>query len=102
MAFVRIPDLSGLLPPGAALFYMDGDIAMSADFPASGKTIGFHWNVTKVPNAQGALWQVNQAPFGLFRLGEDATALQIAVRSEEHTSELQSLAYLVCRLLLEK
>src|SRR2546425_8339809 len=27
---------------------------------------------------------------------------QHAVRSEEHTSELQSLAYLVCRLLLEK
>src|SRR2546425_9636760 len=26
----------------------------------------------------------------------------IAYRSEEHTSELQSLAYLVCRLLLEK
>src|SRR2546425_8961144 len=25
-----------------------------------------------------------------------------AKRSEEHTSELQSLAYLVCRLLLEK
>src|SRR2546425_13011684 len=27
---------------------------------------------------------------------------QLAERSEEHTSELQSLAYLVCRLLLEK
>src|SRR2546425_8218017 len=27
---------------------------------------------------------------------------QHAGRSEEHTSELQSLAYLVCRLLLEK
>src|SRR2546425_8978652 len=27
---------------------------------------------------------------------------QIPLRSEEHTSELQSLAYLVCRLLLEK
>src|SRR5205823_13854005 len=26
----------------------------------------------------------------------------VAHRSEEHTSELQSLAYLVCRLLLEK
>src|SRR5205823_11131038 len=26
----------------------------------------------------------------------------IDMRSEEHTSELQSLAYLVCRLLLEK
>src|SRR2546425_7287000 len=28
--------------------------------------------------------------------------LRILGRSEEHTSELQSLAYLVCRLLLEK
>src|SRR5205823_13841678 len=28
--------------------------------------------------------------------------LGITTRSEEHTSELQSLAYLVCRLLLEK
>src|SRR5205823_13455208 len=27
---------------------------------------------------------------------------RVAKRSEEHTSELQSLAYLVCRLLLEK
>src|SRR5687767_15392932 len=26
----------------------------------------------------------------------------VSERSEEHTSELQSLAYLVCRLLLEK
>src|SRR2546425_12661206 len=26
----------------------------------------------------------------------------VPMRSEEHTSELQSLAYLVCRLLLEK
>src|SRR2546423_10022076 len=28
--------------------------------------------------------------------------LSHSLRSEEHTSELQSLAYLVCRLLLEK
>src|SRR2546423_12062836 len=27
---------------------------------------------------------------------------RVDTRSEEHTSELQSLAYLVCRLLLEK
>src|SRR5205823_10949071 len=34
---------------------------------------------------------------------EHATRLQsLEERSEEHTSELQSLAYLVCRLLLEK
>src|SRR5205823_12785935 len=30
------------------------------------------------------------------------TRLEAIGRSEEHTSELQSLAYLVCRLLLEK
>src|SRR2546425_9507383 len=29
-------------------------------------------------------------------------AAPLVTRSEEHTSELQSLAYLVCRLLLEK
>src|SRR3989441_3998753 len=31
-----------------------------------------------------------------------AYAEDLPSRSEEHTSELQSLAYLVCRLLLEK
>src|SRR2546425_8727844 len=45
------------------------------------------------------------------RCHRDATSMIIAnlflgrtsvLRSEEHTSELQSLAYLVCRLLLEK
>src|SRR5437899_5278225 len=33
--------------------------------------------------------------------GTDSTAV-FAYRSEEHTSELQSLRHLVCRLLLEK
>src|SRR2546425_7708701 len=33
---------------------------------------------------------------------ESSAAPCAATRSEEHTSELQSLAYLVCRLLLEK
>src|SRR2546425_5797965 len=34
--------------------------------------------------------------------GRDRLAVGGGERSEEHTSELQSLAYLVCRLLLEK
>src|SRR3712207_8759876 len=41
------------------------------------------------PGAAGACW----APHGVDRL---------VGRSEEHTSELQSRQYLVCRLLLEK
>src|SRR2546425_8028491 len=41
---------------------------------------------------QGALWNTGLFAWGVARF----------LRSEEHTSELQSLAYLVCRLLLEK
>src|SRR3712207_7055148 len=37
----------------------------------------------------------------IFQGGEDRNG-ERAVRSEEHTSELQSRQYLVCRLLLEK
>src|SRR3712207_6864822 len=32
----------------------------------------------------------------------DVSATRVTARSEEHTSELQSRQYLVCRLLLEK
>ena len=32
----------------------------------------------------------------------DTVKITLGPRSEEHTSELQSQAYLVCRLLLEK
>src|SRR5229473_5484366 len=38
----------------------------------------------------------------VFWIGEKPSENNPVPRSEEHTSELQSLAYLVCRLLLEK
>src|SRR6266404_9398992 len=37
-------------------------------------------------------------PFAVFLY----VLMLVLIRAEEHTSELQSLAYLVCRLLLEK
>src|SRR2546425_8421778 len=46
---------------------------------------------------------LSPAPYS--RLGDrggHGRGMSRALRSEEHTSELQSLAYLVCRLLLEK
>src|SRR5687767_15484018 len=48
--------------------------------------------VGRVTRSYGALGT------GVFEI-DDGTG---RMRSEEHTSELQSLAYLVCRLLLEK
>src|SRR2546425_9222483 len=44
------------------------------------------------------LWHLEIAQDEVVRFG----AQLLQGRSEEHTSELQSLAYLVCRLLLEK
>src|SRR2546429_2543686 len=42
-------------------------------------------------------------PLGTRRFGTIAGCLaQVILRSEEHTSELQSRLHLVCRLLLEK
>src|SRR2546423_8926712 len=41
-------------------------------------------------------------PAPLVSVARLRTACAQMPRSEEHTSELQSLAYLVCRLLLEK
>jgi hypothetical protein len=60
-----------VLPSGASLFYLDGDIAMSADFAAHGKSVRFYWDVTKIPNAQGVAWQISDA-----RLPESDTSLQ--------------------------
>src|SRR5258707_9970510 len=48
--------------------------------------------------ARGALFVIAQRVPEV----EDARRLAAGRRSEEHTSELQSRQYLVCRLLLEK
>src|SRR3712207_8461785 len=49
---------------------------------------------------------IDEAMNGRIRVSVVATGIDAAVareaRSEEHTSELQSRQYLVCRLLLEK
>src|SRR3712207_8181355 len=47
-----------------------------------------------------AYFPANSSPPSV--IAEAVTATLAAQRSEEHTSELQSRQYLVCRLLLEK
>src|SRR5438445_8570019 len=52
------------------------------------------------PSRQLSIWQNRIAPACISCL--NMTRLWHCSRSEEHTSELQSRQYLVCRLLLEK
>src|SRR5687767_15492347 len=47
-------------------------------------------------------WRAGMRERGRCRDAIEADGGESRCRSEEHTSELQSLAYLVCRLLLEK
>src|SRR3712207_8832316 len=74
------------------------------------RSLGRHGEAAALLSSPPALSQ--NAPEAFYHLGliaaasgraEEAAAYwQRALRSEEHTSELQSRQYLVCRLLLEK
>src|SRR2546425_7801107 len=70
--------------------FSDGTVDFGAtDAPMSDSAItAISGNVLHIPTVMGAVVVIYN--------------LQGVSRSEEHTSELQSLAYLVCRLLLEK
>src|SRR5687767_15662549 len=80
-------------PPRSTLFpyTTPSDLAASARLPEP--TDALHAGIGR-----------QRGPDAAERLGLDAEKARDALqpRSEEHTSELQSLAYLVCRLLLEK
>src|SRR3712207_8917823 len=49
----------------------------------------------------GWAWDITNFVFWI-GIGHAGTLISAILRSEEHTSELQSRQYLVCRLLLEK
>src|SRR2546430_9058070 len=59
-----------------------------------------YWYTGEVPRGLGTAHRLN-APYQAFRASDGHFTVG-AARSEEHTSELQSQAKLVCRLLLEK
>src|SRR2546425_6359408 len=87
---IRRPPRSTLFPY-TTLFRSPTIQSDKADYPpsASVKLTGTDWPVNDVVKIfvnddEGQTWSLTDN------------------RSEEHTSELQSLAYLVCRLLLEK
>src|SRR3712207_6985510 len=70
-----------------------------------GKTVDFRNVILIMTTNAGASDMAREGVgFGnITREGEDEEAIKrMFTRSEEHTSELQSRQYLVCRLLLEK
>src|SRR3712207_8592979 len=89
-------------PPRSTLFpyttlFRSGLGATLGLLRAGGRRMGLFWLI-----ATGTAVVQNVVGVGLaLALGAPA-ALGVICRSEEHTSELQSRQYLVCRLLLEK
>src|SRR2546425_8968489 len=78
----RLPEArAGQLPPPVSEVVMEGVMKVCLRAPAWAAVLCL---ATRVATAQVISWPRGDR------------------RSEEHTSELQSLAYLVCRLLLEK
>src|SRR3989441_4669083 len=62
--------------------------------------IGHHWKGSSVGSVMAFVLALSSG--WLLACVAAVIVMIVTMRSEEHTSELQSLAYLVCRLLLEK
>jgi len=81
---------------GVVIFGSDSNIK-------EGDTVKRLGTIVDVPVGKGLLGRVVDALGNpIDGNGPITDVTRERVRSEEHTSELQSLAYLVCRLLLEK
>src|SRR5689334_24596949 len=101
----RIEPVSGALPSITWRWDPETDI-LSGAFKGNRKTGGLTGTI-ELTDAEGsvAVLDVNNGVIcGLDVVvwPEVTTGADLRVRSEEHTSELQSQFHLVCRLLLEK
>src|SRR2546425_9733966 len=91
---------ASLAPPSVSLFFFFNDTATTEIY-----TLSLH---DALPISSAPITKNNRSSeansgfsFSIVSM-EKLCAGPASRRSEEHTSELQSLAYLVCRLLLEK
>src|SRR5690606_40006345 len=65
-------------------------------------TVSAAWIMAKVAGSSRGIVASSSARPWWRRTRSSALRMQVSMRSEEHTSELQSRENLVCRLLLEK
>src|SRR3712207_7953167 len=96
---IRRPPRSTLFPYTTLFRSVRGDVegALLREQPAQGGVEAVEGRDRHVGSGLGV-----QDGDGLAVVGADPGVRHALARSEEHTSELQSRQYLVCRLLLEK
>src|SRR5687767_15771313 len=94
---MRSPPRSTLFP--CTTLFRSGVGLKRVEVLLDGKTVGEASYGQPSPGT-ATFWRISTDP-NHPKVGFSAH-INAATRSEEHTSELQSLAYLVCRLLLEK
>src|SRR2546425_2283644 len=85
-------------PPRSTLFPYTTLFRSFLDLGAGPKPI----SEAELPDRLASLYASRTMDKILFLKADQNLDFARVQRSEEHTSELQSLAYLVCRLLLEK
>src|SRR5437762_7560822 len=86
-------------PPAPTHIYT---LSLHDALPISHPTRGLVEVLGEVVGRARAVGAVRDNDVGVGQLGIGVICGDVLVRSEEHTSELQSPMYLVCRLLLEK
>src|SRR5205823_8584187 len=99
--------IAGIYPPHC--FLRDLPANVSQKFPKNWRssahltTAGIAYDFVRTASASSRdSFVTSNGPTGRDLFAYACARLWFLARSEEHTSELQSLAYLVCRLLLEK
>src|SRR5258707_3591910 len=90
---IRRPPRSTLFPY-TTLFRSKKDRRVAQHGPRNGDALALPAREPKAPFAHARVVALRQL--------HDEVVRRRGLRSEEHTSELQSRQYLVCRLLLEK
>src|SRR3712207_8641725 len=98
---IRRPPRSTLFPYTTLFRSLDGGVAFPRERLAAEREAERPVHLLCRIRADVRLQPVREEP-GLLQHERPVQQVQRLERSEEHTSELQSRQYLVCRLLLEK
>src|SRR3989442_8551137 len=94
----------GSVQPAAAQFYTQHNLVSDGFVPADHPDPNMvnAWGLVSGPTTPWWIADNGSGRTTLYNVGTGAIQAIFTVRSEEHTSELQSRPHLVCRLLLEK